>query len=238
MAEWLGGNEIFNHGGANQNLGLTEYIEGLGWYGDLMSDAAFYFGYSSSGKVAGAPERCTWVERDPPGVCGNSARAVYGVPATLLRFILDLYGPGYSGGEAALMRDLTSSGETGYANLVTTTGADSFALIQTLFGLNLYSDGRTGVTQSANTTIALTYFDFGGISLGLVEDAQLQPYTSSDAEPNKTFSVRGGSTAYLEWEPPREIAVLGGHAPTSIRLATQSGGEPPDVIGMWIFRIQ
>ena len=237
MAEWLVGNEGLNHGGTNKNLGLAQYIEGLDWYGDLMGDAAFYFGYSSSGKVAGAPERCTWVERDPPGVCGNSSRAVYGVPATLLRFILDLYGPGYSGGEAALMRDLTSSGETGYANLVTTTGADSFALIQTLFGLNLYSDGRTGVAQSA-TTSALTYFDYGGISLGLVEDAQLQPYTSSDAEPNKTFSVRGGSTAYLEWEPPREIAVLGGHAPTSIRLATQSGGEPPDVIGMWIFRIQ
>ena len=136
------------------------------------------------------------------------------------------------------MRDLTSSGETGYANLVTTTGADSFALIQTLFGLNLYSDGRTGVAQSASTTSALTYFDYGGISLGLVEDARLQPYTSSDAEPSKTFSVRGGSTAYLEWDPPREIAVLGSHAPTSIRLTTQSGGEPPDVIGMWIFRIQ
>ena len=238
MAEWLVGNEVFNHGGANQNLGLAQYIEGLGWYGDLMGDAAFYFGYSSSGKVAEAPERCTWVARDPPGVCEGGSRAVYGVPATLLRFVLDLYGPGYSGGEAALMRDLTSSGETGYANLVTTTGADSFALIQTLFGLNLYSDGRTGVAQSASTTSALTYFDYGGISLGLVEDAQLQPYTSSDAEPNKTFSVRGGSTAYLEWDPPREIAVLGSHAPTSIRLTTQSGGEPPDVIGMWIFRIQ
>ena len=228
MTEWLVGNEIFNHGGANQNLGLAQYIEGLGWYGDLMGDAAFYFGYSSSGKVAGAPERCTWVARDPPGVCEGGSRAVYGVPATLLRFILDLYGPGYSGGEAALMRDLTSSDETGYANLVTTTGASSFALIQTLFGLNLYSDGRTGVAQSANTTSALTYFDYGG----------LQPYTRSDAEPNKTFSVRGGSTAYLEWEPPREIAVLGGHAPTSIRLTTQSGDELPDVIGMWIFRIQ
>ena len=178
------------------------------------------------------------MERDPPGVCEGSSRAVYGVPATLLRFILDLYGPGYGGGEAALMRDLTNSDETGYANLVTTTGASSFALIQTLFGLNLYSDGRTGVAQSANTTSALTYFDYSAIGLGYVEDAQLQPYTSSDAEPTKMFSVRGGSTAYIEWEPPREIAVLGGHAPTSIRLTTQSGGELPDVIGMWIYRIQ
>ena len=234
MAEWLVGNEIFDHGGANQNLGLAQYIEGLGWYGDLMGDAAFYFGYSSSGKVAGAPERCTWVARDPPGVCEGGSRAVYGVPATLLRFILDLYGPGYSGGEAALMRDLTSSDEIGYNNLVTTTGASSFALIQTLFGLNLYSDGRTGVAQGTYTR-ALTYFDFSSImrlttSNGL--DRGLQPYTSSAAEPTSSHSVRGGSTAYLEWEPPSS------HAPTSLRIRTPSDDELPDVIGMWILRIQ
>ena len=231
MAEWLVGNEIFSHDGANQNLGLTEYIEGLNWYKDLWEDAAFYFGWSSSGKVAGAPERCTWVARDPPGVCEGGSRAVYGVPATLLRFILDLYGPGYSGGEAALMRDLTSSGETGYANLVTTTGADSFALIQTLFGLNLYSDGRTGVAQGTYTS-AFTYFDYTAIGLKYVEDARLQPYTSSDAEPTLSKSVRGGSTAYLEWEPPSS------HAPTSFRIRTPEGDELPDEMGMWIFRIQ
>jgi len=231
MAEWLVGNSIWGHGGANQNMGLTEYNEGLDWYHDLGVDAAYYFGYSSSGKVAGAPEQCTWLAKSPPGVCGAGNRAVYGVPATLLRFILDWYGPGYSGGEAALMRDLTSSAQTGYDNLVKTTGAKSFAHIQTLFGLNLYSDGRTGVAQGTYTS-ALTYFDYTAIGLKYVEDAQLQPYTSSAAEPTISKSVRGGSTAYLEWEPPSS------HAPTSIRIRTPSGDKLPDVIGMWIFRIQ
>ena len=43
--------------------------------------------------------------RDPPGVCEGGSRAVYGVPATLLRFILDWYGPSYAGGEANTIRD-------------------------------------------------------------------------------------------------------------------------------------
>jgi len=234
MAEWLVGNEILGHGGANQNLGQTEFIAGLDWYKDIFYDVSYYLGYSSSGRVAEAPEQCTWLARNPPGVCGSGSRAVYGVPATLLRFILDWYGPGYSGGEAALMRDLTSSDETGYDNLVTTTGASSFASIQRLFGLNLYSDGRTGVAQGTYTR-ALTYFDFSSImslttSNGI--DRGLQPYTSSDAEPTISKSVRGGSTAYLEWEPPSS------HAPTSIRIRTPEDDELPDVIGMWIYRIR
>ena len=234
MAEWLVGNEILGHGGANQNLGQTEFLAGYDWYKDLIEDGKYYLGYSSSGRVAGAPEQCTWLARNPPGVCVSGGRAVYGVPATLLRFILDWYGPGYSGGEAALMRDLTSSAQTGYDNLVTTTGASRFALIQTLFGLNLYSDGRTGVVQGTFTK-AFTYFDYSSImSLTTSDgiDRGLQPYTISGAEPTISKSVRGGSTAYLEWEPPSS------HAPTSIRIRTPSGDELPDVMGMWIFRIQ
>jgi hypothetical protein len=234
MAEWLVGNAVLGHGGAGQNLGQTEFLAGYDWYKDIFFDASYYLGYSSSGHVAGAPEECTWLEKSPPGPCIGGSRAVYGVPATLLRFILDWYGPGYSGGEAALMRDLTSSAQTGYDNLVTTTGASSFALIQTLFGLNLYSDGRTGVAQGTFTR-ALTYFDFSSImslttSNGL--DRGLQPYTSSDAEPTISKSVRGGSTAYLEWEPPSS------HAPTSLRIRTPSGDELPEQMGMWIFRIR
>jgi hypothetical protein len=132
------------------------------------------------------------------------------------------------------MRDLTSSAQIGYDNLVTTTGASSFALIQTRFGLNLYSDGRTGVAQGTYTS-AFTYFDFSSImslttSNGL--DRGLQPYTSSAAEPTSSHSVRGGSTAYLEWSPPSS------HAPTSLRFRTPAGDELPSTMGMWIFRIQ
>jgi len=231
MTEWLVGNAVLGHGGANQNLGLTEYNAGYDWYKDLGLDAAYYFGYSSSGRVAGAPEQCTWLARSPPGPCGSGSRAVYGVPATLLRFILDYYGPSHSGGEAGLMRDLTSSAQVGYDNLVTTTGASSIGLIQTLFGLNLYSDGRTGVAQSIYTS-ALSYWDYTAIGFKYVADARLQAYTNSDAEPTSSHSVRGGSTAYLEWEPPSS------HAPTSLRIRTPAGDALPSTMGMWIFRIQ
>jgi len=233
MTEWLVGNEVLGHGGSGQNLGLTEFTAGYDWYKDLVNDVAYYFGYSSSGHVAGAPEECTWLARDPPGPCGAGGRAPYGFPATLLRFVLDWYGPGYTGGEAALMRDLTSSGQTGYDNLVTTTGASSIGLIQTLFGLNLYSDGRTGVAQGTYTS-ALSYFDFFDVMqyYPTLDATRLQPYTSSDAAPTSSHSVRGGSTSYLEWEPPSS------HAPTSIRIRTPGGDALPSTMGMWIFRIQ
>ena len=137
------------HGhGSGQNLGLTEFEQGYfgdGWYTNWAVDLLYYSGYSGSGKVANAPEECTWLGKLPPGPCGGGdgewEGAVYGVPANLLRFILDLYGPGYSGGETALMRELTGSDQTGYSNLTTVTG-DSIGLLLTLFGLNLWADGR------------------------------------------------------------------------------------------------
>jgi hypothetical protein len=236
MAEWLVGNEIFGHGGAGQNLGLSEFQAGYTWYKDLVNDYYPYFGWSSSGRVAGAPEECTWLARKPPGPCGggdgNWVRSVYGPPAALLRFILDYYGPSYVGGEAALMRTLTSSAQTGYDNLVTTTGASSIGLLLTLFGLNLYSDGRTGVYQGQWTS-AWTYFDFNDLMRHYTDDnTRLQPYTSSAVSGTESHSVRGGSTAYFEWSPPSS------HGPTSIRIRTPIGDELPNTMGMWIFRIQ
>ena len=234
LAEQLVGNAALSHGGSGQNLGRTEFDEGYDadeeWYKNWIVDLVYYFGYGSS-RVANAPEQCTWLAKNPPGPCGNGSRAVYGVPATLLRFILDYYGPSYSGGEAGLMRDLTSSAQTGYDNLVTTTGASSIRHIQTLFGLNLYSDGRAGVTQGTNTS-ALNSWDLYPITQRFVERARLLPYTSADTAPTSSHSVRGGSTAYLEWEPPSS------HAPTSLRLRTPAGDALPSTMGMWIFRIQ
>ena len=63
-------------------------------------------------------------------------------------------------------------------------------------------------------------------------DRGLQPYTSSAAEPTSSHSVRGGSTAYLEWSPPSS------HAPTSLRIRTPDEDELPDEMSFWILRIQ
>jgi hypothetical protein len=236
LAEQLVGNAVLGHGGSGQNLGVPEFDEGYfgdGWYKDWAHDLRRYFGNSSSGKVENAPEQCSWLGKEADGNTGpcSNGRAVYGVPATLLRFLLDYYGPYYSGGEAALMRDLTNSDYTGYDNLVTTTDASSFGYILTLFGASLYLDGRhTGIHER----VWLTSWDLTPIIASWPDPnyGTLTPYTSSDAEPTTTKSVRGGSTAYLEWEPPSS------HAPTSFRIRTPEGDKLPDEMGMWIFRIQ
>jgi hypothetical protein len=228
LAGQLVGNAVLGHGGSGQNLGATQFLEGYDWYRGWAKDLSFYFGRSSSGRVVDAPEQCTWLGNEDngnDGPCLNPGRAIYGVPAILLRFVLDWYGSEYPGGEAALMRELTGSDQTGYSNLTTVTG-DSMGLLLTLFGLDLWADDRVWPGR-------LTSWDLYPImALYTSVWGDLQPYTSSAPEPTGSHSVRGGSTAYLEWSPPSS------HAPTSIRIRTPSGDELPDVIGMWIFRIQ
>ena len=229
FAEQLVGTFILEHGGSGQNLGVTEFQEGFypgGWYYDWVVDLAFYFGYSNSGKVDNAPEQCTWLGQEDDGntgPCLNKKRAIYGVPATLIRFILDHYGPNYSGGESKLMRDLTNSGQSGYRNLTALTGDDIGTLL-TLFGTSLLADGRIGNM--------ITSWDLYSIMQSLGSNSRLQPYTSSAVEPNINLSVRGGSASYLEWSPPNA------HVPTSIRITTPEGGDLPNEMVMSIMRIQ
>jgi len=229
LAEQLVGNAVLGHGGSGQNLGLTELLEGYGgdrWYKRWADDLVYYLGYETSTTKVDNPEQCTWLDTGI-GPCVNG-RSVYGPPATLLRMILDRHGPSYTGGETALMRALTSSTQSGFNNLTTTTG-DSMGLLLTLFGMNLYADGRpsTGWNSSSFTSWDLypILADFGAAG-------PVWPYTSSAAEPTTDLSVRAGSTAYLDWSPSSS------HAPTAFRIRTQAGDDLPPEIVLWIFRIQ
>jgi hypothetical protein len=227
LAEQLVGMAALGHE-SGQNLGKTEWLTGYygdQWYRSWQGDLRGYFGLES----IDSPEECTWLDRLPPGPCGGGdgewGRAVYGVPATLLRLILDQYGPSYAGGEAALMRDLTNSADIGYANLEARTGK-SIGFLLTIFGMALWADGR-GYNNY------LTSWDLHPINEAWTgTDYKLQPYASSGTEPTESLSVRGGSTGYLRWSPPSS------HAPTSIRIRTPDGGELPDEMGFWIMRIQ
>jgi hypothetical protein len=227
LAEELVGMAVLGHE-SGQNLGKTEWLTGYygdQWYRAWPGDLRDYYGLES----INSPEECTWLDRDPPGPCGGGdgewGRAVYGVPATLLRLILDWYGPSYAGGEAALMRDLTSSTQIGYANLEARTNK-SIGFLLTIFGMALWADGR-GYNNY------LTSWDLYPINEAWTgTDYKLQPHASSGTEPTVSLSVRGGSTGYLRWSPPS------GHAPTSIRIRTPEGGELPDEMGFWIMRIR
>ena len=139
--------------------------------------------------------------------------------------ILDRHGPSYTGGEAALMRALTNSTQSGFNNLTTTTG-ESMGLLLTLFGLNLFADGyvwHSSSFTSWNLYSVLSYFGAAG---------PVKTYPSSAAEPTGSLAVGAGSTAYLEWSPSSS------HAPTAFRIRTQDGGDLPDGIVLWVFRIQ
>jgi len=229
LAEQLVGNLVLGHGGSGQNLGLTELNEGYGgdrWYKRWNDDLVDYLGYATSTTKVNNPEQCTWLANNI-GPC-NNGRAVYGPPATLLRMILDRHGPSYTGGEAALMRALTSSTQSGFNNLTTTTG-DSMGLLLTLFGMNLYADGRPSTGWNSSS---FNSWDLYPILAGYGAAGPVLPYTSSAAEPTVDLSVRAGSTAYLDWSPSSS------HAPTAFRIRTQAGGDLPDEVVLWIFRIQ
>jgi hypothetical protein len=225
LAEQLVGNRILGHG-SREDLGYSEWSAGGGWYYDWVADLARYFGYeSSTARVPGAPEECTWIGTESEGNTGpcRGSRMVYGVPSTLMRYVLDHWGPGFPGGETAMMRRMTQSPSEGFATLEDATGQDIEGLL-TSFASALMTDGRY--------FDSLLSWDIDDIFGRLPETAGLEPYLELGTEPTLDVSVRGGSTAFLHWTP------AAGHGPTSIRLRTPSDGPLPGHMVLWIVRLR
>ena len=130
------------------------------------------------------------------------------------------------------MKAITGSTQTGFTKLSAITGA-SKGLLMTLFGLNLYIDGRQDVGLLGWHSSSFTSWNLNPILWSLAGPAgPAWSYISSAAEPTTSPSVRAGSTAYLEWSPSSS------HAPTGIRIRTQAGADLPPEVVLWIFRIQ
>lgn len=226
LAEQLVGFAALGHG-PGQDLGSTVYWNAFdsGWYANWAIDMAVYFGFAGDTRVARAPEECSWMGLASEGNIGpcDNGRAVYGVPSTLLRFTLDRFGASKAGGEAALMREFTSSSRMGMANLAAATGDTSTRLL-VLFGITMWADGRVWNT--------LTSWNLYDLFQSFKATARLQPYTSSAAQPSLAASVRAGSQFYLEWSPSS------GHPPTSFRGRSPSGETLPSHMVLWILRVQ
>ncbi len=226
LSEQLVGFRVYGYA-SGQNLGLTQLRADTEYFQKWVLDLATYFGFSSATtRTTGAPEQCTWVGRPSEGnsgPCANAIRAVYGVPATLLRFVLDRYGAAYPGGETALMRNIVGSPNAGYGSLTVPTGVSTSELL-TRFGLMLWSDGKT-----SNSLASWNLLD---IFSGFVASAQLSPYTSSSLQPSLQAAVRAGSTAFLEWSPTAATT------PTSLRVRSPSGGAVPSTMVLWVYRYQ
>lgn len=226
LAEQLVGFEVLGHG-PGQDLGWAGLELGIpgGWYSDWYADMAKYFGWTPDGKVSGAPEECSWMGREAEGNTGPClrGRAPYGVPAMFLRSVLDRYGADHPGGEAGLMRELTGSARDGLPNLEEATGGEA-ELLMVLFGTALWADGRTGDW--------ITSWNLADIFDSLEPAARLDPARSISVAPIRSATVRAGSNAYLLWTPPS------GHAPTSLKIRSPSGGALPGHMVLWVLRVR
>ena len=230
LAEQLVGYAALGHG-PRQNLGYLEWREGQNpdWYYDWVVDMALYFGFKGQNTppATNAPEQCSWIgtpDEGNAGPCENN-RAVYGVPSTLLRFVLDDYGLQYPGGEAALMRALTSSPNRGLAVLEQATGEDKVSLL-VRFAAMMWADGRPGLGDWLPSWDVFDIFD------NVNENARLRPYDQTGATPALDVEVRAASNAYLLWTPPNL------HDPTSVRIRTLDGQPLPGHMVLWMLRIQ
>jgi hypothetical protein len=226
LSEQLVAYRLFGHA-SGQNLGYEEYLQGSYWYWNAwLADMQLFFGWDlsgdRSGKVARAPEQCTWVGRNA-GPCGGSA--VYGAPSMIFRSVLDGWGPDFPGGERALMKRLAQSPQRGFASLTEATGAP-IELILARFYTALWADGR--ILNSRG----MTSWDLYDIFRRFPANRQLEAYTTSASSPSITGSVTAGSNLYLHWTPS------GAMAPTSLRVTTPSGGSTPSEIFVWVLRVR
>ena len=237
LAEQLVAYERFGHG-PRQNLGLAavdQSEESRAWYwGGWIAEMASFFGWDGlgrgSGRVRGAPEECTWIGSIEEGNTGPCAgRHVYGVPSMLLRYVMDRWGEGYPGADAALIRRVTGSPATGFSTLEEVSG-EGIEEILAGFYIALWGDGRP--SSPGRVWDWMASWDLHDIFGRLPDEFRLQPRTSSSRSPRTTAEVRGGSSLYLHWTP------TGSLAPTSIRVTAPSGAPVPGHVSLWAWRIR
>ena len=197
----------------------------IDWYSGGFVDLAIYYGFqTSTTKVAGAPEECTFLIVSPPCI---GQRHIYGVPWSILRWMSDQLGPGFTGGEKGLQKAITNSSSVGYANLAGVAGV-SMDTILAQWAAMLYVDDRV---VGAATRLTLPSWNLVSIESGLVVPARLVPRDHAYADYADNFNVRAGSSAYFK--------VTGAtHAATAVRARTPAGGTLPANIQVWVVRMQ
>ncbi len=233
LSEQLVAYRLFGHG-SGQDLGNTAFQRGRDWYFGWALGLAEFFGWDSDDpaglrRVPNAPEQCSWMGGAPEGndgPCRGSIRAVYDVPSMVLRYAMDRWGGEYPGGERALMRRLSQSPHKGLASLGEVSGGWRMEAILADFYVTLWMDLNGWETHG------MASWDLADIWRGLRESSQLRPWVSNSPAFEGSWSVRAGSTFYLDWTPPVS------RGPTSLRVTSPSGARVPGHIAVWALRVR
>ena len=199
------------------------------WYFAPFADLVFYFGWPGAPqvpRVVGAPQQCTWIDREVAHPCGGRS-LWYGVSWSFLRWASDLYGDAL-GGEAAFQASLIDGDLSGFDNLeqaLASQGTLDDHLAR--WAATLYMDGRPGAS-GANS---MASWDLLSLSQQVLETAWLNPVEYGFADFYEVVTVRDPSTAYL---------LVGGSGTSSFRLrvGTPSGADLASDVQVWLVRTQ
>jgi hypothetical protein len=199
-------------------------------YAQRFSRLGRYFGWDlATGKVADAPHDCSLF-----GYTSNCESAYYyGASWSFHRWILDRFGPSYTGGVAQLEQDWIDAFPTqnGRDNVEALVGV-SFEDLFVDWAAMLYADGRV---SGLPAELQMTSWDLGDIYDNLFDASlSLQPVQQSYAAFTAANSVRGGSTYYTI------VSAAGARGALGIRLRDGSDATLPTTVTprYWVVRIQ
>ena len=230
-----------NRTGQNYNAGVVINRDATGsplttysWYIDAVVDLLLYFGWDgtqAAGKVAGAPEECSWfLTSGDMGPC-IGGRGAYGVSWSFLRWLSDQFGPTFPGGESGLHRALIGSTDVGFANISNRIGQPIDRLLAQWSAM-LYVDDRIA---GLDPTLTLSSWNMLSIN-GLIIQGNpqnplgLRPYPRTFNNFADAITVRAGSSAYFR--------LSGSNRPATAISVSNSSGTLPGTMRVWVVRLQ
>lgn len=218
-----------------QNYGFdvafnTSDTDEIDWYGNAFIDLAYYFGYSGSGEVSGAPEECGWWQSSTSPCGGRSFW--YGVGWSFLRWVTDQHGPSHTGGETGFHRDLVDGDQEGLATIETLTG-EPLEKLMARWAASLYVDDRIAGPEPYLETSSWDYFDIfeNNLDSAAGDPATLNPSEMGFADWSLSGDVRASSSAYVAVESA-------GRPATAIRVRDGTGGTLPSDMQIWVVRLR
>jgi len=149
------------------------------------------------------------------------------VPWSFLRYLSDQYGSRFPNGEKGLHRALIDNDFSGFATITSVIG-EPIDVLLARWAATLYTDDRV---PGIDPKLTLASWNLVAIENRLVATARLAPRDRQFGAFTDNVAVRGGSTAYF--------TVAGaGRGPTAIRVRDASDGPLPNLMRMWVVRMQ
>jgi hypothetical protein len=234
LAEEVAGHRVLGRS-TGRNYGFDVYNpdgpSGM-WYSQGYAALRYYNGWTSkTSRAPNAPEQCGWL--GAPGEtytepCISPQLNRYGMGWLMLRWLSDVYGPAYPGGEKALHHALIDRETTGYDDLSGLAGVPADSLLA-MFAAMQYVDDRIPGADPRLTLASWNSVEI--LSQAYGETGQLGPRERRFAPFTDAVSVRGGSTAYFRISGA-------GRAGTAIRVRDPNGAPLPPHMRVWVARLQ